>query len=205
LPFWTPSKHEGFKHVAFTHTLDAQSCATPQARPVPHAWHVPPPQSTSVSVPFLIPSKHEGAWQMPIQAPDVQSEPVRQVTPFAHGGHVPPPQSIPVSLPFKTPSEHEGTWHTFPEQKPDWQSDSLTQPPPMAQAGQDPPPQSMPVSAPSLMPSLHVEQPGLLPQNCSTHLSSMATAGSWNPLHCCSAHASHGLPPCVHAEMQLRN
>ena len=37
----------------------------PHILPLAHAGHAPPPQSTSVSVPFLIPSPHDGAWQVP--------------------------------------------------------------------------------------------------------------------------------------------
>ena len=40
------------------------------ALPLPHFWQVPPPQSTSVSFPFLVLSEQVGAWQMPpVQTP----------------------------------------------------------------------------------------------------------------------------------------
>jgi hypothetical protein len=41
-----------------------QSVAKPQVWPAPHAGHVPPPQSMSVSLPFLTPSRHVGAWHV---------------------------------------------------------------------------------------------------------------------------------------------
>jgi hypothetical protein len=70
-----------------------------------------PPQSTSVSWPFLTLSKHEApvAWQMPPpQDPLEQSALARQPLPSAQVGQVPPPQSTSVSLPFFWLSMHEG-------------------------------------------------------------------------------------------------
>jgi hypothetical protein len=46
----------------------AQSPTVVQALPVMHPGQPPPPQSASVSVPFLTRSVHEGAWQtLPLQ------------------------------------------------------------------------------------------------------------------------------------------
>jgi hypothetical protein len=46
------------------HAPDSQSLSIAQRRPVTHFGHIPPPQSMSVSAPFLMPSEHAGAWQM---------------------------------------------------------------------------------------------------------------------------------------------
>jgi hypothetical protein len=67
-----------------------------------------PPQSTSVSLPFFMPSVQVGFWQMlPTQTPLWQSEPKLQSPPFGQPVQ-PPPQSTPVSLPFSMPSEQVG-------------------------------------------------------------------------------------------------
>jgi hypothetical protein len=52
-----------------------QSVPTLQLLPDGHAGHVPPPQSTSVSFPFLTRSVQVGAWHVPpMQTPLTQSE-----------------------------------------------------------------------------------------------------------------------------------
>ena len=67
---------------------------------------VAPPQSTSVSVPFLTPSEHVGAWQtLATQTLLAQSLATVQPPPAPQPAHE-PPQSMPVSAPFLTPSEH---------------------------------------------------------------------------------------------------
>jgi hypothetical protein len=59
-PFRTPSAQLGAMHVAPTQTRDTQSELTRQCLPVAHFGQKPPPQSTSVSVPFLMSSVHVG-------------------------------------------------------------------------------------------------------------------------------------------------
>jgi hypothetical protein len=78
-----------------------QSEPTMQAFPVAHAAQVPPPQSTSVSLPFLTPSEQVGTRQTPPEQTLLeQSEEMRQTLPLAQAAQVPPPQSTSVSLPF---------------------------------------------------------------------------------------------------------
>jgi hypothetical protein len=75
-----------------------------------HGAQSAPPQSVSVSAPFLMPSVQAGAWQTLLaeQNPVVQSSPLRQLLPMAQSLHVPPPQSVSVSAPFLTPSLQAG-------------------------------------------------------------------------------------------------
>src|SRR4051812_5811353 len=67
-PFLTPSVQLGTWHTPPPHRALAQSKGMEQALPLPHfcVGAQPPPQSTSVSVPFLMPSEHDGAWQDPV-------------------------------------------------------------------------------------------------------------------------------------------
>jgi hypothetical protein len=69
--------------------------------------HAPPPQSTSVSLPFFTPSAQPDAWQMAaVHTPFWQSVPAVQVLPAAHRLQVVvPPQSLSVSPPFFAASE----------------------------------------------------------------------------------------------------
>jgi hypothetical protein len=98
-------------------TPEAQSAGTKQERPFPHLLEQEPPQSTSVSVPFLTPSVQEGPEGVAqsfeaLQKPELQSVGAAQPSPSAHvfpwATQVAPPQSTPVSLPFFTPSVHVG-------------------------------------------------------------------------------------------------
>lgn len=67
-----------------------------------------PPQSISVSLPFLMLSLHVGAVQiLPTHFALAQSEPFVHVLPVAQLEH-PPPQSTSVSFPFMILSVHEG-------------------------------------------------------------------------------------------------
>jgi hypothetical protein len=69
--------------------------------------HVPPPQSTSVSAPFLTLSAQLAAWQMlPTHTPLWQSPPFAHCLPAALFGQLAPPQSVSVSVPFLTLSVH---------------------------------------------------------------------------------------------------
>src|SRR5689334_17699859 len=63
-----------------------------------------PPQSTSVSLPFLTPS---------VQTPFEQSAPTVQTLLSAHLLQVPPPQSTSVSAPFFMPSRQVPGTHLF--------------------------------------------------------------------------------------------
>src|SRR5512136_222806 len=90
-----------------------QSASTAQPLPSPHFWGVAserhePPQSWSVSSPFLVWSEQVGAAQVPpLQTPLTQLEPILQARPTAHLGQLTPfgsaPQSRSPSRPFLTP------------------------------------------------------------------------------------------------------
>jgi hypothetical protein len=45
---------------------DVQSVLLAQPWPFGHLLGQPPPQSVPVSVPFLMPSVHDGVWQAPL-------------------------------------------------------------------------------------------------------------------------------------------
>jgi hypothetical protein len=81
-----------------------------------------PPQSTSVSLPFLIPSPHELPRQLPLeQLLLAQSVDTLQVLVVAQREQlVAPPQSTSDSPPFLTASEQVGARHVLvvPEQTP---------------------------------------------------------------------------------------
>jgi len=86
-------------------------------RPVAQREQVPPPQSTSPSPPFLIPSVQLGALQVP-PAPQTaltQSVAETQVLPVPHRPQG-PPQSTSDSPPFFTPSEQLAAVQTPDEQ-----------------------------------------------------------------------------------------
>jgi hypothetical protein len=71
LPFWIPSEQvgpEGVWQVPPEQRPLAQSLPELQPCPLPQLAPQEPPQSTAVSLPFLIPSEHvgpDGAWQVP--------------------------------------------------------------------------------------------------------------------------------------------
>lgn len=76
--------------------------------PTGHRGQVPPPQSTSDSLPFWMPSVQEGAAQTPsTQLEVVQSESVSQARPSSQAPQG-PPQSTSVSSPFFSPSSQVG-------------------------------------------------------------------------------------------------
>jgi hypothetical protein len=165
VPFFAPSLHFGTWHflgVPLQTPLE-QSAASPQFEPSLHLAHEPvPPQSTSVSLPFLALSLQLGAWHVagfPEQTPLVQSLDTEQRKSFAHLAQVLPPQSTSVSVPFFTVSGQAGAWHFFGspahtllEQSPASAHDS-----PVAQRVQRlAPPQSTSVSTPFLTTSLQL-------------------------------------------------
>jgi len=161
LPFLTPSGQPTAPQtcVAAGQILDAQSLATRHALPVAHLVTQDPPQSTSVSLPFLTESAQVGARQVPlVHTPLMQSEPDEQVTPSAHFlvGAQPPPQSGPVSVPFLTASEQVGVWQKPPVQTALLQSAATVQRLPGTHFGQTLPPQSTSVSLPFLVKSVQL-------------------------------------------------
>src|SRR4051812_27962461 len=102
-------------HTPFMQSVLAQSLLPLQGCPIGHGPQMPPPQSTPVSVPFLMPSLQVGttggAHTPFTQSVLWQSLPLLQGCPFMHFGHAPPPQSVPVSVPFLMPSTHVAGAH----------------------------------------------------------------------------------------------
>src|SRR5262245_9674931 len=89
-----------------SHFLLKQSASALQPFSKPHFTGQLPPQSTSVSVPFVTPSSHVGTWQSSsMQTPLLQSWAVTHAFVSAHGAQL-PPQSTSVSSSFCTPSLH---------------------------------------------------------------------------------------------------
>ena len=89
-----------------------QSAATLQSLPSAQRFvgAQEPPQSTSVSVPFLTTSRQVGTWQMLLmQTPLVQSDEAPQSLPSLHLVEQLPPQSTSVSVPFFAESVQVGT------------------------------------------------------------------------------------------------
>jgi hypothetical protein len=140
----------------------AQSAATLQPPPVgqvlPAATQVVPPQSTSVSVPFLTVSLHDAVVHLPalhrLLAQSVFK--VQFLAAAQRAQVVEPPQSVSDSPPLVWPSAQLAVWHTLPVHTLLVQSEAT----PHALVGphlvQVPPPQSMSVSAPFLKESLQV-------------------------------------------------
>jgi hypothetical protein len=143
------------------HTPLWQSLATLQLRLSAQAPQLAPPQSTSVSVPFLTRSPQLDVWHvfgLPEQTPLIQSAAPVQVLAVAHFEQV-PPQSASLSLPFFMPSLQVAVAHLPALQTPLWQSAPIEQLPASGHWVQFPPPQSISVSVPFSTPSLH---PGAL-------------------------------------------
>jgi hypothetical protein len=79
-----------------------QSVAAAHESPSAQGEQPGPPQSWSVSVPFLTPSRQLGAMQSPsVHTPLRQSEAAAHSLPSAHDGQLGPPQSTSVSVPFR--------------------------------------------------------------------------------------------------------
>jgi hypothetical protein len=151
--------HDGAAQAPAVHTPLAQSPTLEQVCPVVHLVQ-PPPQSVSLSVPFLTPSPQLGAWQtlgVPEHTPLAQSPLTEHALPPAQLPQL-PPQSVSVSLPFRTPSVQVGARHSFvvTEHTPLEQSAPSKQALPFAQSAVQVPPQSTSVSLPFFTVSMHV-------------------------------------------------
>jgi hypothetical protein len=103
----TPSR-QGSAHRFAVHDRERQSPFCVHALPVAHSEQVAPPQSTSVSLPFLIPSEHGWTQRPAAHISDSQSSFFWHAAPSAHAGQL-PPQSTSVSVPFFVSS-----WHATP-------------------------------------------------------------------------------------------
>jgi hypothetical protein len=161
--FFVLSPQVGAAHWPAVQTPLTQSLAELHFWAVPHffAGAHEPPQSTSVSVPFLTVSEHVGIWQtlgVPLQTPLVQSLAPTHFLPSAQAAHAPPPQSTSVSVPSRTRLLHPVDWHTVAVQTLLAQSPMTAQCCPSAHflAGAQDPPQSLSVSVPFLTVSEHV-------------------------------------------------
>ena len=106
-------------HAPATHASVAQSRSRAQSPPMLQRSHAPPPQSTSVSLPFCWPSPHVTAVGMPVGTTEgepthapathtsvAQSRSRAQSLPMLQGSQTPPPQSTSVSFPFCRLSSH---------------------------------------------------------------------------------------------------
>jgi hypothetical protein len=114
-PFFTPSEQVGVAQWNCVSQMpDVQSEPARHARLGTHAGQTPP-QSTSVSLPSLVPLLQLGRPQKPLeQAPLAQSAARLQCLPTAQRVHVvTPPQSVSDSPPFWTLSEQDGGSQTF--------------------------------------------------------------------------------------------
>src|SRR5262245_6840044 len=89
-----------------------------------HLPHVAPPQSMSVSAPFLMPSLHPADCDVPpVQTPLAQSAAAVHVLPLAQRAQlVEPPQSVSLSPPFLTLSLHAAAAQRLLVHTPVWQS-----------------------------------------------------------------------------------
>jgi hypothetical protein len=87
--------HAGSWQIVETHELFWQSVFTPQLWPIAHLVVHEPPQSTSVSVPFLTVSLHTGTWQVfDVHTPLLQSTAPVQALLSSHLPQFGPPQSM---------------------------------------------------------------------------------------------------------------
>jgi hypothetical protein len=154
----TPSGQAGAWHLLPVHTPLAQSEAAAHVLPVPHRLQLSaPPQSWSVSLPFLTLSPHVGVWHTrEAQTSPVQSAATLHFFPAGHAGHALPPQSRSDSVPFKRPSLQPGAAHTLlAAQYPLEQSAVAEQALPFAHLLGQVLPQSTSVSEPFFTPSEH--------------------------------------------------
>ncbi len=148
-PLGAPSWQVGAAQVlvASSQTSETQSSASPQPSSVSHVEPHSPPQSSSVSEPFWVPSVHEGGWQTSIrQTVEVQSVVSRHESPSSHGPQVSPPQSTSDSLPLWMPSRQVAAVHEPSPQASDRQSSPSSQPSPSSHGPHEGPPQSTSVS-----------------------------------------------------------
>jgi hypothetical protein len=160
VPFLTVSLQAAAAHFLGVpvQTPSRQSAATTQLLFVPQsAQDTLPPQSVSVSTPFLVLSLHAGTWQtLPLQTPLAQSPLVLHAFKSAHFVLQDPPQSTSVSVPFFALSLQLLVVQRLLVHRPLRQSLPAVQAEPPAQRAQlDEPPQSMADSPPFLTLSLH--------------------------------------------------
>ena len=135
-----------------------QSLAAPQCRLTAQALHSAPPQSTSLSLPFVTTSVQVGAAHALLRHTPLWQLAARpaHTRPVPHAEQV-PPQSMSLSAPLRTASVHCAATQSPTEHTPLWQLfPAAPQALPLAQAGHAPPPQSTSVSPPFFTPSLQL-------------------------------------------------
>lgn len=173
-PFCWPSGQLGAWHIPPAHTLLWQSAPVRHLFKSPHRGHwgsgtFTPPQSWSVSLPFLTPSLQLGGWQVPyvvgqfapLHTPLTQSPEEQQFLPSPQVAPQLPPQSLSVSSPSFTMLAQVFTETQIPPgQLPLAQSPAAEHFCPSAHflpaATQVVPPQSWSVSLPFFTPSLQL-------------------------------------------------
>ncbi len=140
------------------HAPDTQSTAPPHLAPSTHFLHKGPPQSTSLSAAFFLPSAHVAAAEQTPLTHELSAQSLSswQVLPTAQGKHAAPPQSTSVSKSSFLPLlQGVGSWQILFKQIALLQSVPNEQTSPGLQPVHCAPPQSVSVSLPFLMPSVH--------------------------------------------------
>jgi hypothetical protein len=161
-PFLAPSVQLGPDGVQtlLVHSVLTQSAPATHALPSEHLGQLGPPQSTSVSLPFLVLSEQLvlGAVQRLLlhRALEQSAAPLHAL-PVAHFGHAGPPQSMSVSEPSRVPLVQVagGARQRLLVHRPELQSAPAPHALPLAHFGQALPPQSTSLSLPSFAPLLH--------------------------------------------------
>jgi hypothetical protein len=150
----TPSEQLGVWHAPLEHALLAQSAGAVQLLPGSHLPHAEPPQSMSLSSPFLTESLQVAATHTePTQDRVTQSAPVLHPLVSPQAAHA-PPQSTSVSPPFFRPSPQSAGKQRPAAHRPEAQSVGPLHPLSSPQPGQPSPPQSTSLSSPFLTESL---------------------------------------------------
>jgi hypothetical protein len=172
-------------HMPPAQLMVVQSAGTPQCWPCAHFNVHTPPQSTSVSLPFFLPSLQLGPAQTPPEhEAEAQSLSTRQPEPTEQRNvQVAPPQSMSVSVPSRLPLVQLAACVHLPlVHTPVEQSDETMQPRVgMHLAGQLPP-QSTSVSSLSSRPSKQCVAPHMPSEQASP-------PGQTTPKHDASAQA----------------
>jgi hypothetical protein len=112
LPFFISSWHRFATHTfdVAAQNVETQSMDAEHFLPLSHGAQTPPPQSTSVSFPFFMPSWHCSETHTCVelsQSKLAQSELDMHALPTTHPGQLVPPQSTSVSPALKTPSSQD--------------------------------------------------------------------------------------------------
>jgi hypothetical protein len=143
------------RHTFASQLALMQSAAVTHVSPATHLGQELPPQSTSLSVPFLMASAQVTPMHVPfLHESVVQSDATTQRWVSLQGGQA-PPQSISVSVPFLTLSLHAAGWQTELMHDCEIQSALVLQAWFVRQAGHATPPQSTSVSLAFFTPSVH--------------------------------------------------